>query len=75
MKKQIFTICMIMLYTASAMAQQLVGESAPFVFNTQEAQAVPLGPVAIVITVLLGASFMLYRYWKQKKSATPDVAS
>ena len=70
MKKQIFTICMIMLFTFSAMAQQLVGESDPFVFNTLDAQAVPLGPVAVVVTVLLGASFMLYRYWKLKKGVT-----
>ena len=70
MKKQIFTICMIMLFTLSAVAQQLVGESEPFLFNTQDAQAVPLGPVAMVITVLLGASFMFYRFLKQKKSAT-----
>jgi len=73
MKKQIFSmLCMIMLFTGSAMAQQFSGESDPFVFNTQDAQgaqAVPIAPFAVVLTVLLVTSFILYRFWKQKKGA------
>jgi len=71
MQKQIFSmLCMIMLFKGSAMAQpKFSGESDPFVFDTQ-AQAVPLASLAVVITVVLATSFMLYRFWKQKKDAT-----
>ena len=77
MKKQIFSmLCMIMLFTGSAMAQQFSGESDSFEFNTLEAQgaqAVPIAPFAVVLTVLLAASFMIYRFWKQKRKQRPDV--
>ena len=71
MKNKIYImVIMVMLFMGSAMAQQLTGESAPFVFNTQETQAVPLSPLSLVLTVLLVASYMLYRFLKQKSSAT-----
>ena len=65
-------LCMIMLFTGSAMAQHLSGESDSFVFNTQDAQgaqAVPIAPFAVVLTVLLVTSFVIYRFWKRKKGA------
>jgi drug/metabolite transporter (DMT)-like permease len=71
MKKQIFCVfCIIMLFASSAMAQQLSGESDPFVFDTRAAQAIPLSSLAVVITLLLAAFFMLHRFRKQKKEAT-----
>jgi hypothetical protein len=71
MQKQIFfLLCMIMLFTGSALGQpKFSGESDPFVFNTQDAQAVPLTPLAVVLTLLLVTSFMLYRFGKQKRNA------
>jgi hypothetical protein len=60
---------MIMLFTGSAMAQQLSGESAPFVFDTREVEAIPLSPMAVVIAAMLVVSFMLYRFWKKYRGA------
>ena len=62
-------IGIIMLFTGSALAQVLQGESDPFVFNTQDAQAVPLTPLAVVLTLLLVTAFLLYRFKKQRNGA------
>lgn len=59
----------IMLFSGSALAQQLVGESDTFEFNTQGAQAVPLTPLAVVLTLLLVTAFLLYRFKKQRNGA------
>jgi hypothetical protein len=66
-----FLLCMIliMLFAGGSMAQQLVGESDPFVFDTRQA-AIPLSNSVLLIFFILASSLILYRfYWQKKKAA------
>lgn len=67
-----FLTCAIIfvLISEQLMAQQLSGESAPFVFDTQGVPAVPVSPWVVIIVMLLAVAMVVYRFVKQKKNVT-----
>ena len=57
----------IMLFAGESMAQTLVGESDPFIFDTRN--FIPLSNSILLIFFILAASLILYRYYLKKRKA------
>jgi hypothetical protein len=57
-----------MQFVGESVAQQLSGESDPFVFDTRQA-AIPLSNSVLLIFFILASSLILYRFYIQKKKA------
>jgi hypothetical protein len=57
----------IMFFATGAMAQQLVGESEPFVFDTRVGTVIPLSNSVLLIFFILAGSTILLRYYLQKR--------
>lgn len=66
----LFCVSLFVLFSMPGMAQQLSGESAPFVFDTQGVPAVPVSPWVVIIVMLLAVAMVVYRFVKQKKNVT-----
>ena len=57
-----------MLFTGVSVAQQFVGESDPFVFDTRQ-PAIPLSNSVVIIFFILAGSLIFYRYYVQRRKA------
>jgi len=62
----LFSMILIMLFAGSSAAQQLVGESDPFLFNTKQ-PVIPLSNSVLIIFCILAFSLILYRIYVQKR--------
>ena len=65
----LFCMILIMLFAGDSMAQQLVGESDPFIFNTMQSK-IPLSNAVLLIFFILAGSLILYRFYVLKKKAS-----
>ena len=63
----LFCMMLIMLFTGKSMAQQLVGESEPFIFDTRPAGVIPLSNAVLIVFFILAGSLILLRYYLQKR--------
>jgi len=63
----LFSMTLIMLFAGESMAQTLVGESDPFIFDTRN--FIPLSNSILLIFFILAASLILYRYYLKKRKA------
>jgi len=64
----VFWMLQFMFFCRLSIAQQLVGESDPFIFDTRQ-PVVPISDYAPFIFLILAASFILVRYYYQKRKA------
>ena len=64
----LFSMTLIMLFAGESMAQTLVGESDPFIFDTRN--VIPLSNTILLIFFILAASLIIYRYYLKKRKAT-----
>ena len=65
----LFSMTLIMLFAGESMAQTLVGESDPFIFDTRTVIDIPLSNSVLIIFFILAASLILYRYYLKKRKA------
>ena len=63
----LFSMIPIMLFAGGSMAQTLVGESDPFIFDTRN--VIPLSNTILLIFFILAASLIIYRYYLKKRKA------
>jgi|WetSurMetagenome_2_1015567.scaffolds.fasta_scaffold1335695_1 hypothetical protein len=67
----LFCMTVIMLFAGESMAQQLVGESEPFIFDTRTISEVPLSNTTVLIVFfMLAGSLILLRYYLQKRKSS-----
>lgn len=66
----LFCMMLIMLFAGEPMAQQLVGESEPFLFDTRPASVIPLSNAVLLVFFILAGSLILLRYYLQRRKAS-----
>jgi len=66
----LFYMMFIVLFAGESMAQQLVGESEPFIFDTRTVSEVPLSNTVLLVFVILAGSLILLRYFMQKRKSS-----
>jgi len=66
----LFSMMLIMLFTGESMAQQLVGESEPFVFDTRVGTVIPLSNSVLIVFFILAGSLVLLRYYYQRRKTS-----
>jgi hypothetical protein len=60
---------LIIMFAGESMAQVLVGESDPFIFDTR-ASVIPLSNSVLIVFFILAGSLILLRYYLQKRKAS-----
>ena len=65
----LYGMILLLLFSGESLAQQLMGESDPFVFDTRQPD-IPLSNSVLLIFFILAGSLILYRYYMQKRKAT-----
>jgi hypothetical protein len=67
----LYSLMLIMLFAGETVAQQLVGESEPFIFDTREQGAViPLSNSVFLVFFLLAGSLILSRHYLLRRKTS-----